>query len=54
MLLFSAMPVRNAAEDGTTAQTEYVQSSKLAVRLSRAITGGQAVMHDVYCRRNTA
>jgi hypothetical protein len=39
-LPFSVMPVRNAAEDGTTAQTEYVQSSKPAVILSRAITGG--------------
>ena len=26
---------RNAAEDGTTTQTEYVQSSKLAMILSR-------------------
>ncbi len=29
MSLYSAMPVKNAAENGTTAQTEYVQSSKL-------------------------
>jgi len=47
MSLSSVMLVRNAAEDGTTTQTECVQSSKLAVILSRAITGGQAVMDDI-------
>ena len=38
MLRFSAMHVRNAVEDGTTDQMEYVQFSKPAVILSLAIT----------------
>ncbi len=42
MLLSSVTPVRSAAEDGTTDQTEYDQSSRLAVAVSRAITSGSS------------